>query len=1050
MNGTRFDNQRGIALMAALMVMLLMSALLVGFTTMVMSDQRFRGIDKDRNRAYYAAQSGLEKLTVDLGNLFLTNVAPTPGQIANLANNPPAIPNVSFAAAAPLNPYGAQLLTCDNQGRTTCNGTIQNGPYQGLIALKKVYGLDSIATTTRGGEVHLMRKVESVAIPVFQFGTFSDVDLSLFAGATFSFGGRIHTNGNLFLTAQDNGTTTMTDKVTAVGDVIRPRMQNGLPINNGFNGTIRASIAPNSYRAIQTTEGSLQDGVGSMPNGNWPNISLTTYVGNIRNGGCPPGAPCPVPSRGTGAKTLQLPLTMTTVGGTNFDLVKRPPAGEDVNNGLLFGERLYGKPSLRILLSDTAADIMNLPTVTATAPVRLGDEVVGGFTADWSIAGNQPAGYGPVDATHAPIARSPGLRTVALTANVGAGAAVLPVAAPFAAPYNSPASLRFDMFTNFANAQAGFPLVQTILCKAVTVNQFQNCSRQGGGNLAGVNAGYYIKATNGSVAGRVVQVTVNDAGGGATATYTVANTGLIAGNTFWMQSSANQTWNVVTCLGVNSNNVFGGNVVQWQNCSNVPQANAGQAITTNQLVAAAAQSVGTIGGFIKIEIQKADHTWQDVTMEILNWGFGAQNQDGQLCDDPSPNAILRIQRLRDNGDPVGGCHYSRAGANGLLVTTNSFDYWPQTIFDTREALLREPTAAAPSPGQSNIVLGGVMHYIALDVGNLKKWFARQAPYGASSGNQVLLDNNGYSVYFSDRRNNRADGTNGTCANCETGEYGWEDIVNPGDATGQPNGGMPEAGEDVNANGLLDTYGKFPNFQGVRNALPPGPIAPFDNAANVTPLRTLGRSAAMTSRAYLFRRALKLVNASAGNVPMPGFTVVSENPVYIHGDWNWSAATLITDPHSETAVMADAVTLLSNAWTDANAFRNPYDATQRVRATNFYRLGIIAGKPPAFPYPAAGNPNATFGTDGGAHNFLRYLETGGAPLTTNFLGSIATFYYSRQATGTYKFGSSGVYSAPNRNYNFDTDFLDPAKLPPLTPMFRDINALGFTQETRPGH
>ena len=66
--------------MASLMVMMLMSALLVGFTTMVMSDQRFRGIDKDRNRAYYAAQSGLEKLTVDLGNLSLTNVAPTRGK----------------------------------------------------------------------------------------------------------------------------------------------------------------------------------------------------------------------------------------------------------------------------------------------------------------------------------------------------------------------------------------------------------------------------------------------------------------------------------------------------------------------------------------------------------------------------------------------------------------------------------------------------------------------------------------------------------------------------------------------------------------------------------------------------------------------------------------------------------------------------------------------------------------------------------------------------------------------------------------------------------
>ena len=131
--------------------------------------------------------------------------------------------------------------------------------------------------------------------------------------------------------------------------------------------------------------------------------------------------------------------------------------------------------------------------------------------------------------------------------------------------------------------------------------------------------------------------------------------------------------------------------------------------------------------------------------------------------------------------------------------------------------------------------------------------------------------------------------------------------------------------------------------------------------------------------------------------------------------------------------------------------NLYDASQRVRTTNSYRLAIIGGKGPAFPWPAAGNPDFTFGTDGGAHNFLRYLESGNAG-TTNFMGSIATFYYSRQATGTYKFSLNNpitVYSAPSRNYAFDADFLDPAKLPPLTPMFRDLNALGFTQEMRPG-
>ena len=63
---------------------------------------------------------------------------------------------------------------------------------------------------------------------------------------------------------------------------------------------------------------------------------------------------------------------------------------------------------------------------------------------------------------------------------------------------------------------------------------------------------------------------------------------------------------------------------------------------------------------------------------------------------------------------------------------------------------------------------------------------------------------GYTVYFSDRRGNR------NAANNETGEYGFEDIVNPESVAGTPNGVLDE-GEDVNGNGLLDTYGQTPVF-----------------------------------------------------------------------------------------------------------------------------------------------------------------------------------------------------------------------------------------------
>ncbi|HUK35026.1 MAG TPA: hypothetical protein VLV86_14000, partial [Vicinamibacterales bacterium] len=849
------------------------------------------------------------------------------------------------------------------------------------------------------------------------------------------------------------------------GDIIRQTMQNTLnAAANGFAGTISAATAPNTYRAIQPTEGSLVGGVGSAPNANWSVISLTTYNGYLRNGGCP-GNVCSQPPRGTGVKLLQLPLL--TVGGTNPDLVRRPPVGEDVNNNALFNERMYSKVSLRILLSDIPGDITKLPTVTATAPVALGDDAGAGLSNNWTTT--PPAGYGPVDATHPPIALSPGVQTVALTANSAAGAGTISVASggpygngTFPSPFNSPATLKFDIYTTAANMTAGV-ISQTIKCTGITATQFVSCKNNAGGNLLAVNAGYLIRGSianvqvNGTVGSTVLTISANQGAGAGPLNYTVLNTAPMAANTFWMQDSGTLAWDLVYCLGVkNAAGVQGNNVDTWQNCTGVPaaksNANGGPGITTNQIIA---QSVSPIGGYIKIEIQKNNNTWQDVTMEILNWGIGAPNQDGQVCDDPSPNAILRIQRLRDNG---GNCTYSKvsAPANNLSVTTSPYDYWPQAIFDTREALLRQPSAAAPAPATTNIVLGGVMYYVAIDVGNLSKWFTASAPYGGSSGPLVLTNNGGYSVYFSDRRNNRADGSTPTnCLNCETGEYGWEDVVNPLSATGTPNGVL-DAGEDFNGNGTLETYGQFPSFQGVQKALPPGALAPLNAWNLITPQSVMSRPQALSGRAYLFRRALKLINAGPGSIVTPGFTVVAENPIYIQGDWNWNqpADPNATAAHSETSVIGDAVTLLSSAWTDANAFRNPYDATQRVRNTNSYRLAIIAGKPPAFAWPAAGNPDTTFGMDGGAHNFLRYLETGNAPLTTNFIGSIATFYYSRQATGTYKFAqntppNNAVYSAPNRNYAFDTDFLDPSKLPPLTPMFRDLNVLGFTQEMRPG-
>ena len=82
----------------------------------------------------------------------------------------------------------------------------------------------------------MRRTLQTVAIPVFQFGIFSENDLSFFAGPNFNFGGRVHTNVNLYLAEGNGATLTMADRVTAVGEVIRTNLSNGWDANTQLHG----------------------------------------------------------------------------------------------------------------------------------------------------------------------------------------------------------------------------------------------------------------------------------------------------------------------------------------------------------------------------------------------------------------------------------------------------------------------------------------------------------------------------------------------------------------------------------------------------------------------------------------------------------------------------------------------------------------------------------------------------------------------------------------------------------------------------------------------
>ena len=71
---------------------------------MIASDQQATGVTRDQTQAYAAAHAGLEKLTADLGALFVGgNYSPSAAHINALTATPPALPGFEFLApvAAP-------------------------------------------------------------------------------------------------------------------------------------------------------------------------------------------------------------------------------------------------------------------------------------------------------------------------------------------------------------------------------------------------------------------------------------------------------------------------------------------------------------------------------------------------------------------------------------------------------------------------------------------------------------------------------------------------------------------------------------------------------------------------------------------------------------------------------------------------------------------------------------------------------------------------------------------------------------------------------------
>jgi hypothetical protein len=173
--------------------------------------------------------------------------------------------------------------------------------------------------------------------------------------------------------------------------------------------------------------------------------------------------------------------------------------------------------------------------------------------------------------------------------------------------------------------------------------------------------------------------------------------------------------------------------------------------------------------------------------------------------------------------------------------------------------------------------------------------------------------------------------------------------------------------------------------------------------------------------------LGAVRVSQGTLlPSRGLTIATASPLYVWGNYNQYNPTNLGTANTATSLpasfAADAVTILSPSWTDANSAAA---VAARLASPVTINAAILAG--------AVDTAGGVYG--GGMENFPRFLETWGLANAFTYNGSMVKLFPSLYATGTW--GHSDVYSPPTRAWSYDINFDDPTKLPPLTPGLQKV-------------
>lgn len=184
-----------------------------------------------------------------------------------------------------------------------------------------------------------------------------------------------------------------------------------------------------------------------------------------------------------------------------------------------------------------------------------------------------------------------------------------------------------------------------------------------------------------------------------------------------------------------------------------------------------------------------------------------------------------------------------------------------------------------------------------------------------------------------------------------------------------------------------------------------------------------------------KRAFRLINGyNTVTTSGLGLTIVSENPIYIQGNYNVSSTSgasvpsnsgTYTTPYASgytkkaCAVIADAITVLSPSWSDSAS--NSLLSSRGATANMTINAALVSGN-----VPSGAITSGSY--SGGGENFIRFLEDW-SNRTFCYYGSMVQLYRSNQAIGLWNGDNATVYKAPQTSKWYYDDALFSSASPP---------------------